>query len=84
MSYTMSAKVEEDYLMVLVSGEQNLEDNVRMITYIIETSQKYGIDKVVVDIRGLQGQPGTIPDFRLAQVAAGDAQGKIFAGQAPA
>jgi hypothetical protein len=63
--------------MFVVSGKQTLEDNLKLISYILETSEKYQIKNLVVDIRGFLGQPGITSDYELASFSAGEALGKV-------
>lgn len=77
MSYEISAEVINDYLKVVAAGEQSLDDNIKLVAFIIESCTKFEVEKVVVDIRGLIGQPGTTADFKLANIAVKEALGRI-------
>ena len=77
MSYEITWEVEKDYIKVCAAGEQTLEDNIKLVSFVIESCEKYGVGKVVVDIRGLKGQPGTTADFKLANIAVSEALGRI-------
>ena len=66
MSYKIDTIVEKDYLKLIVSGEQTHEDNRALVVKIIESCVEHKLGQVVVDIRGLRGQPGVISDYELA------------------
>jgi hypothetical protein len=77
MNYKIETSVRKDYLLFEVSGKQTLEDNLNMIVFILEACEKYQVNKVVVDIRGFQGQPGITSDYKLAYFSATEALGKV-------
>jgi hypothetical protein len=66
MNYKIDATVEKDYLMLIVAGEQSLDANKALVIMIIESCVEHQLNKVVVDIRGFEGQPGVISDYELA------------------
>lgn len=69
MSYKIETTTEEEYLKLIVSGEQTLTVNKALVIEIIDSCIEHQTGKVMVDIRRFKGQQGVIPDFELANFA---------------
>lgn len=77
MSYTIQKETKRGYVKLVVSGEQTLVDNRSLISTAINACSEQKTHKVLVDIRGLVGQPGTFADYELAEQAAQEVQGLV-------
>ena len=77
MGYVIETAIEKDYIKLVASGEQTLESNKELVFQVIEACTENNIRKVLVDISGTLGQPGTFSDFKLANIAAKEAFGLI-------
>lgn len=69
MNYEVEIIIEEDYLKGIVSGHQTHIDNEEMILELLALCREHDLKKVLLDMTGLYGQPGTFSDFQLANFA---------------
>ena len=77
MSYDISTEVEQGYIKLVVSGEQTLENNKKLVFQILEACAENNVSKAIIDIREILGQPGVLADYDLANIAAKEALGAI-------
>jgi hypothetical protein len=77
MSYEISTEVEQGHIKLVVSGEQTLENNKKLVFQILEACAGNNVSKALIDIRGIWGQPGVLADYDLANIAAKEALGAI-------
>jgi hypothetical protein len=66
MRYQVDLHYEKDYLRGTVSGQQTLRDNEKLVSMLVSTCIERSLSKLVVDLTGLVGQPGTFSDYQLA------------------
>jgi hypothetical protein len=69
MTYQLEITVEKDYLKGRVSGQQTLTDNEKLVTDLASACIEHKVNKILLDMTGLVGQPGTLSDFQLANFA---------------
>ena len=77
MSYTITTEIKQGYVKLAASGEQTLEGNKELVFRVLEACTENNVTKVLVDIRGLVGQPGVVSDYELAGIAAQEALGLL-------
>jgi len=68
MGYKLDIAKKSNYLYVTVSGIQTLDNNIKLAEDCVAACKKHGISRVLMDIRGLSGQPGTVADYELAKL----------------
>lgn len=67
MPYKIEFEFAEKYMIVRAVGEQTLENNRDLAIKVHEAISNGGLQRVLVDIRGLSGQPGTASDIEYAE-----------------
>jgi hypothetical protein len=68
MSYKLGIISKNTYLYVSACGRQTMDDNIKLALDCVAACKKYGLTRVLVDIRGLSGQPGVVADYELAKL----------------
>jgi hypothetical protein len=68
MGYKLDVIFKNSYLHISVSGSQTLDGNIKLAADCVEACKKYKVSRVLVDIRGLSGQPGVVADYELAKL----------------
>lgn len=66
MVYDLLISIETDYLVARVSGRQTLQDNRALVEELVSACLAHKLEKILVDLTGLVGQPGTMSDYQLA------------------
>jgi hypothetical protein len=69
LNYQVELIVEKDYLKGTVSGRQTFIDNENLVLMLLEKCVELRLNKVLLDMTGMVGQPGTFSDFQLANFA---------------
>jgi len=68
MNYRLNIILKTNYLHVFVSGAQTMDGNIKLITDCVEACKKNRVNRVLLYIRKLTGQPGTVADYELAKL----------------
>ena len=68
MSYDCGISKDKGFIRVVVTGKQTLEANIELANACIDACRKHGVSRVLLDITGLAGQPGTMADYELAKL----------------
>jgi hypothetical protein len=68
MLYKYVTALKKGYIHVSVTGKQSFEGNIELAATCIDICKKDKINRLVVDITGLSGQPGTMADYELAKL----------------
>jgi hypothetical protein len=76
MSYRIDFEFGENYLEVRAFGPQTLENNIEFAKKVYEEFDKSGLERILVDIRGFEGQPGTAADIEYAKLIKGMVENK--------
>ena len=77
MGYAITTEIGEDFVKLVVSGDQTLENNKELVYRVLEACAENNTRKALVDIREILGQPGVISDYELANMAAQEALGLL-------
>ncbi len=77
MSYVIETEIKQGYIKFIVSGEQTLENNTELVFHVLEACVENKIKRVLIDIRGIFGQPGVLSDYELANISAKEARGLV-------
>jgi hypothetical protein len=68
MSYKTGFSLKEKYLYVSVSGNQTLQNNIKLVGTCLTACKKNSIDRILIDFTKVTGQPGTFADYELAKI----------------
>lgn len=67
MSYKVDMRCEPGYLYVLASGIRSSENVISMVRDYIKANEEYGYDKLLLDIRSMNGQLSTFESYDLCK-----------------
>lgn len=67
MSYNVDMRCEPGYLYVLASGIRSSENVVSMVRDYVKANEEYGYDKLLLDVRSMQGQLSTFESYDLCK-----------------
>ena len=68
MGYKLNVIPKNNYINITASGTQTMENNIKLAADSVEACKKYKLSRVLIDIQGLSGQPGTLADYELAKL----------------
>ena len=66
MSYNLEIENNGHYLFISIAGTRDRETIVDLIKGVIEASKKHSVDKVLVDVRDLEGRLSIIDSYSIA------------------
>jgi hypothetical protein len=68
LAYQLAVEKKGKFIIITASGKQTYEDNIKLAEACIQECWKNAVTRVLVDITGLVGQPGTTADYELAKL----------------
>jgi hypothetical protein len=68
MPYELKVTKLDKYLYLAAAGRQTLKNNLALADSCVKACKENNLYRVLLDITGLGGQPGTLADYELAKI----------------